>query len=248
MTEDAPAFDAEGLFDEDDLHFFAEHLDEGAPAEAGLAARLLELSPGAEVLDLACGHGRMAGHLAARGMRVTGLDSSPVFLDRARSDARAAGADIAYVEGDMRELPWTERFDAVLSWFTAYGYFDDAGNRRVLAEVARALRPGGRFVLELNHRDWVLRNFRPADLVVSRGEELVLDTREIDPVTGRVTTMRTIVRDGKVRRVPFTVRMFTFPELRDWLLRAGFTSVGVHGEQGTPFTLDSRRMIVVARR
>ena len=248
MTEDAPAFDAEGLFDEDYLYFFASRLDAGAPAEAELVVRLLELRPGMEVLDLACGHGRMAMQLAARGMRVTGLDSSPVFLGQARADARAAGADVTFVEGDMRSLPWTERFDAVLSWFTAYGYFDDAGNRRVLAEVARALRPGGRFVLELNHRDWVLRNFRPADLAAELGDDLVLDTREIQPLTGRVTTRRTIIRDGKVRRVPFTVRMFTYPELRDWLLQAGFTSVDVYGEEGTPFTLESRRMIVVALR
>lgn len=248
MAEDAPAFDAEGLFDEDYLYFFGAQLDSGAPAEAELAVGLLELRPRMEVLDLACGHGRMAGPLAARGMRVTGLDSSSFFLGRARADARAAGLDITYVEGDMRSLPWTERFDAVLNWFTAYGYFDDAGNRRVLAQAHRALCPGGRFVLELNHRDWVLRNFRPTDLAGERGDDFVMDIRELDPLTGRVTTRRTIVRDGRVRHVPFTVRMYTYPELRDHLLQAGFAGVDVYGERGTPFTLESRRMIVVARR
>ena len=42
------------------------------------------------MLDLACGHGKLAGRLAARGCRVTGLDSSAVSLDRARADAAAA--------------------------------------------------------------------------------------------------------------------------------------------------------------
>ena len=58
------------------------------------------------VLDPACGHGVLANALAARGCRVTGLDSSAVFLERARADATGA----EFVAGDMRALPaWTAR-------------------------------------------------------------------------------------------------------------------------------------------
>ena len=52
------------------------------------------------------------------------------FLDRARADAAAAGVSADYVAGDMRQLPWTGRFDRVLNWSTAFGYFDDTINRR----------------------------------------------------------------------------------------------------------------------
>jgi hypothetical protein len=58
---------------------------------------------------------------------------------------------------------------------------------------------------------------------------------------------RTIVRGGTVRRVPYFVRMFTYPELRDWLLAAGFTEVAGYGEDGEPLNAEHRRMIVVAR-
>jgi cyclopropane fatty-acyl-phospholipid synthase-like methyltransferase len=55
---DEPGFDAQGLFDEDYLHFHAEVLgEERSEAETELLWRLLELQPGMEVLDLACGHG-----------------------------------------------------------------------------------------------------------------------------------------------------------------------------------------------
>jgi SAM-dependent methyltransferase len=101
------------------------------------------------VLDLACGHGRIANRLVARGAEVTGLDVTPRFLELAREDAAARGVEVEYVQRDMRSLPWTERFDRVVNWFTAFGYFDD-GNRKVLAEVARALRPGGRLAIELD--------------------------------------------------------------------------------------------------
>ena len=147
MTE--PTFDVEGMFDQDYLYFYAAPLAARGDAEAELIWRLLQVEPGMEVLDLACGHGRIANALAARGCRVTGLDATPLFLDRARHDAAAREVAVAYVGGDMRELPWTGRFDRVINWFSSFGYFDDAGNRRVLAEVARVLRPGGRFALEM---------------------------------------------------------------------------------------------------
>jgi SAM-dependent methyltransferase len=239
-------FDAHGLFDEDYLLLFADALDERAEAETDLIWRLLELEPGMEVLDLACGHGRITRPLAERGCRVTGLDATPLFLDRARREAGEHGVTVTYVEGDMRDLPWTGRFDRVINWFTAFGYFDDDGNRRVLREVRRALRPGGRFALELNNRDRIIRDFQP-ESVYEHGDVLIVERRRLDPLTGRCPTERIIVRDGTIRRIPFFVRLFTYTELRDWLLDAGFTEVSGHDETGDPLTPDSRRMIVIAR-
>jgi SAM-dependent methyltransferase len=242
------AFDVEGVFGDDYLHFYGEQLEERADAEADLIWRLLGLEPGMEVLDLACGHGRIAGRLAARGCRLTGMDAMPHFLELARADAAGRAVTVTYVEGDMRSLPWAAgRFDRVINWFTAFGYFDDAGNRAVLAEVARVLRRGGRFAMEMNNHDWVIRNFQPAS-VVDRDGDLMIDQRRLDPLTGRVLVERTVVRGGLVRRSPYFIRMFTFPELRDWLVEAGFTTVTGHGDEGRPLAPESHRMITIARR
>jgi SAM-dependent methyltransferase len=244
-----PPFNFEGVFDEDYLYFYAEPLDARADAEAELICRLLELEPGMEVLDLACGHGRIAGALAARGVHVTGLDATPLFLEKARRDAATRGIAVTYVEGDMRSLPppWTGRFDHVINWFSAFGYFDDAGNRRVLEEAARVLAPGGGFALEMNNRDWVVRHFQPAS-VDERDGGLLIDRRRFEPLTGRIVTQRTVIRDSQVRHTPFFVRMLTFTELRDWLIGAGFSQVDGYDENGSPLALESRRMITVARR
>ena len=94
------------------------------------------------MLDLACGLGRIANRLAARGARVTGLDASPLFLDRARQDAAALGVAVDYVAGDMRALPWAGRFDRLVCWFTSFGYFDDAPTGGCWPSVHHALRPG----------------------------------------------------------------------------------------------------------
>ena len=58
--------------------------------------RLLEPPAGAELLDVPCGHGRIANRLAARGMRVTGLDLTVGFLELARERAAAAGVEVEY--------------------------------------------------------------------------------------------------------------------------------------------------------
>lgn len=74
----------------------------------------------------------------------------------------------------------------------------------------------------------------------------MLDRCTLDVQEGLVITRRTIVRGGKVRHTHFFVRTPTFPELRAWLLDAGFSSVEARDEQGRAFGVDSRRLIAVA--
>lgn len=247
MTE--PVFDAAGLFDDDYLHFYTLRDPDGtgSDADADLIWRLLDLKPGMEVLDLACGYGRIANRLAARGPNVTGLDITPRFLDIARQGASERGINVDYVEGDMRSLPWTGRFDRVVNWFTSFGYFSDDDNRCVLSEIARALKPGGQLAIELNNLAAVLRTYQNA-IVVERDGDLMVDRHALDPLTGRNRVVRTIMRDGTLRHIPFEVRMFTFPEIRGWLHEAGFGEVSAYGEDGAPLTAEHRRMIVVAGR
>ena len=252
----ADLFDAAAMYDEDYLYFFASSRA-AAPTHGpvvgtaytsasavDLVWQLLDLRPGMSVLDLACGHGVLANALAARGCRVTGLDSSAVFLERARADA--AGAE--FVAGDMRALPaWTGRFDRVVNWTSAFGYFDDGTNRMVLAEMARVLKPGGRVAIDLDNLTRFLTSYTPSRITASRGNDLLVDHNSVDPLTARFEVRRTVVRDGRARSLTFVKRLFGFPELRDWCSAAGFAVVAGHGEDGEPLTADHHRMIVTAQ-
>jgi SAM-dependent methyltransferase len=241
-------FPRDEAFDEDYLYFYEELLTpERTAAEVELVWKLLELEPGLEVLDLACGHGRIANTLAERGVRVAGLDATPLFLELARQDAAERGVEVEYVEGDMRSLPWTERFDRVLCWFTSFGYFGDEENRQVLAEAHRALKSGGLFAVEMNNRDNLLGRWE-AESVTERGEDRMVDRRGFDAQTSRSLDERTIVRDGEERTFRFSVRMFTAAELKDWLREAGFRDAFAYGQDGEPLTLEHRRMTVVGRK
>ncbi len=243
---------ASELFDDDYVHFYESYLEARSDEEAERVAGLLQLAAGDAVLDAPCGHGRIANRLAARGCAVTGLDGTPAFLERAQTDAKAAGLAVEYVPGDLRELPWEARFDAALCWFTSYGYFDDAGNRAQLAGLCRALKPGGRLLLEQLHREVIVRALpgagAPLLSLQERGDDLMLDRVWLDPVAGRTRTERIIVRDGRVRRVRFSVAVPTFPELAGQLRAAGFGEVSVRDEHGEALRPGSRRMVVLARR
>ena len=234
-------FDAAAMYDEDYLYFFAAPgdraefaahgpvvpgADSSGAAAAELAWRLLDLRPGMSVLDLACGHGDLANRLAARGCRVTGLDS---------------------LAGDMRQIPWTGRFDRVINWSTAFGYFDDAANRAVLDGIVRVLRPGGRLAIDLDNLTSFLASYCPSRVVAGRENgDMLVDRYHLDALTGRFEAERTVIRSGRTRRVNFVKRLFGFPELRDWLLAAGFTAVTGYGEDARPLTADHRRMVIVA--
>jgi SAM-dependent methyltransferase len=147
----------------------------------------------------------------------------------------------------MRTLPWEQRFDVVLNWFTSFGYFDDDGNRAWLREARKALRPGGRLALDVHNRDAFARNWIPVTMT-ERDGDLLVDRHRLDLLTGRNETERFIVRNREVRRADYSVRFFTFTELRDWLLDAGFSEVEVSGHEGEPLDLRVRRMLVVATR
>jgi SAM-dependent methyltransferase len=243
----SPPFDAHDVFGDDYLHFYADMLTgERTAREADAIWKLLALAPGHDVLDLGCGHGRIANAVAARGARVTGLDASQHFLAVARRDAAAAGVAVDYREGDMRALSWQGAFDAALVWFTTFGYFSDADNERVVRAAAKALKPGGRFLIEQINRNALLRRGLPSTQVVRRGDDLMIDLLDYDGLADHSLTERIVVRGGEVKRAKFFVRHYSPAELTALLTRCGFRSVDIHGQDGEPFTLYGNRVIAVA--
>lgn len=109
---------------------------------AAKLVKFAQVAPGQRVLDIACGTGVVAVTAARRGAKVSGLDLSPVLLERARHNASLAAADIDFIEGDAEALPYPDAsFDVVLS---QYGHIFAPRPAVVVKEMLRVLKQGGR--------------------------------------------------------------------------------------------------------
>ncbi|GIW70652.1 MAG: type 11 methyltransferase [Planctomycetota bacterium] len=155
---------------------------------------LLELTEGSRVLDAPCGYGRIALPLARRGARVLGVDQSAVLLEhaeRAREREGLSSEQLRYRRHDLREpLPEQQSFEVALNLFTSLGYGSEEDDLAILRALARAVRPGGRVLIETMHRDTVVarlaRGLRPAHRLADG--TLVLEQPRFDALAGRVQT------------------------------------------------------------
>ena len=239
-------------FDERYLDVFsASFTDEHSQAEADAVARFLALPQGASILDLACGQGRHAIALARMGYTLTGLDLSPLLLARASVAATSADVAATWVEGDMRDLPWVAAFDACINLTTAFGYFaTDEENEAVLRQVAKVLKPGGQFLIETMHRDYIVREYQQHDWYETDDETLVWALRLFDAIKGRTTVVeRYRTAAGEEGERYHNIRVYTATELHAMLRRAGLEPMDTWGEwEGDAFSFDSTRLIVRAVR
>ena len=213
-------------------------------AEADFLERQLKLQPGACLLDVACGSGRHATELAARGHRVTGLDLSEEFL----AEARGNPGDVRWVLGDMRELGFTAEFDAAWCLGNSFGYLDGHEGLAVLAGIAKALRPGGRLAIDTGMAaESILPN-----LVRNRwfqlGDMLMLSRNWYHPAESRLEIEYTFVRGGETVTRPASSYVFTVAELCRMHRHAGLEPVALLGSlEGEPYQLGSPRLILVSR-
>jgi ubiquinone/menaquinone biosynthesis C-methylase UbiE len=220
-----------------------------AHAQALAAARLAGVDEGGELLDVPCGFGRHSVPLARAGYRVTGVDRSAALLEEARR--RAAGERWPkLVRADYRRLPFPDAsFDAAVNLFTSLGYLGEEEDTRVLSEIGRVLRPGGRLVIESMHRDRLVLHWSEQDWRLVGEGRLLLEQRTFDALSGVAQTTQTVI-DGAGERESrsYSVRVYAASELLAMLERAGFAEIKAYGDlEGGPFA-PSTRLVIVARR
>jgi SAM-dependent methyltransferase len=225
---------------------------ERAAREVGFVERALTLRPGDAVLDLCCGQGRHAVLLAKRGYRVTGQDLNHEYLDIAAESARVAGFGMETVRSDMRVIPFAERFDAIINMFTAFGYLEsEEEDLRVLQAIARALKPGGRLLMDLLNREWVVANYAEKDWHAGEDGTLYLERRRLDLATSRnhVTFTAVSPQGGRREVGGHHVRLYTLTEVVELLTASGLRLIEVYGGfEDEPYSIATRRMIVVAEK
>jgi SAM-dependent methyltransferase len=186
------------------------HRDEAA-ADAEIAGLFPVLGTG-PVLDACCGNGRHLAALRRRGVRAVGFDFSSDLL-------RATRAPCAVARGDVRDIPFSGGFSAVLVLFTAFGYFDKAGNTATLAGLGRQLGPGGRLVIDLPDPQRVRATLVPH----SEREVNGLHISERRYLSTHAVHKDVVIRraDGSERRYTESVRLYETSEMADLAAASG---------------------------
>ncbi len=232
------------FFDREYLEF-DEHPE--TDTEVAFILEVLGLEPEDRILDLGCGYGRHLIPLSLDDRAVVGLDLSLVMLSAARHAAARAGISVPLVRADMGAIPFLEVYDAAVSLFSSFGYFDgEDENFRVLKGAADALVQGGQFFIETANRDFIIRHLTPVQ-VYRPGGMVVLEERQFDSLTSRSRVDVTVYQNGEETHLFHSIRLYTFTELQMLLSAAGLETQAVWGDfHGGDYTTDSPHMIVLA--
>jgi SAM-dependent methyltransferase len=207
-------------------HTLYQHRDESEACRLidNLCAHL-EIEPGAKILDLACGKGRHAIHLAKKGYQTTGVDLAAVSIDNAKENAVV---NVSFDVHDMRETYIENGFDYVFNLFTSFGYFEDKNeNVEVLKAAAENLNSKGVFVLDFLNVKKVIPNL------------VAYETKELDGIKfdlKRTYNGKHIIKDISVndaeQEYHFQERVSAFDliAIQEMATTAGLQIVDVFGD------------------
>src|SRR2546421_6940530 len=225
-------------------------------SEAEFLIDHLNCDPGAQVLDVPCGNGRLSFEMAERGLRVTGFDISEEFIEEARAiqsgpPATAGGSDsstrVEFILGDMRHLEDQAIYDGAYCFGNSFAFLEHAEMEKFLRAIARALKPGARFLIETGMAaESVLPDFEEqsshemGDLALTIKERYLAAESCID-------SEYVFERDGQTESRLAREWIYTVAEIRRMLERAGLSVLDLYGSlKCTPYKLGSRELLIVS--
>lgn len=179
-----------------------------------------------------------------------GIDYSAELLAAAKE--RGTGRTLRYAKRDMRSLPtpWTGRFDAVVNLFTSFGFFDNAADdRRVLAEFARVLKPGGLLVWHGGSRDGVMAKFLSRDWWTTADGTMFGQERQFDPLSGFLRVRATWRGPRGEGEREHRIRLYSASHLTERLAEVGLVvEEAFDGWSRRPLHRRAGEMLLVARK
>ncbi len=184
----------------------------------GTVALLPELARGGPALELGIGTGRIALPLAARGVKVQGIDASQAMVAQLRK--KPGGKDITVTMGNFADLNVRGKFALVFVVFnTFFGLDTQDAQVRCFENVAKRLRPGGLFLIEAFVPD-LTRNLRGQNLTTRHVglDEVRLEATRFDPVNQAVTSQHVHITEAGTRLYPVKLR-YAFPSELDLMAR-----------------------------
>ena len=185
----------------------------------------LNLKKGKSFLDCPIGIGRIAIPLAKKGIQITGVDITPSYIGELQERISKIKIPMKLFLQDMRKIDFENEFDAVGNLWTSFGYFEkESDNMLVLKKLYKALKPGGKFVIQVINRDWIMKNF-----VSNNWSEVddvkMLERREFNYENSSSVTEYFFIKDGEEKSLTSYIRMYSYHELKQMLEKVGLKNV-----------------------
>lgn len=185
----------------------------------------LQPSHKAHILDLACGRGRHAKFLSELNYEVTGIDLSESNIEFAR---QFENERLHFEVGDMRKQFGHSRFDYIFNLFTSFGYFESRDeNLRALQMMHRALKPGGKLVLDF-------MNVHKVEIGLVEEEVRVAERIEfhIQRIIRNNRVIKQISFDDNQRHFQFEekVQLLDLEDFKELFFKAGFRITDIYGD------------------
>lgn len=217
--------------------------------EINFLVKNIPLKKSDKILDLACGHGRHTIELAKRGYEMTGLDYSAYELDLARKEAMKQGLEVKFIRGDARNFHLREKFDVVINMFTAaLGYGSPKDDKKIVENVTRVLKPGGKLLVETMNLFWLARHFK-ARVKKKVGKFSDIHERSYDFWNGVNRENKTIFNGKQQKKYFMAHRAYTLSALKDLLEGKGFKILKAWGSfKGRLYGFDTKRLMVLAKK
>lgn len=178
------------FFDDDYLRIWGQlSSEENEAKQAAEIWSILDLRPGCRVLDAPCGWGRLSRPLAQLGATVLGVDQSETLLAVAeRNRADFPSERLRYLKHDLRTPLAETGFDVACNIFTSFGYGTEEEDVAIFSTLRAAVRPGGRVLVETNHRDMLCALIAHGAKASRRLPDgtLFVDESDFDAVSGVV--------------------------------------------------------------
>ena len=215
-------------------------------------AKLLGMSEGESVLDLACGFGRHSFEFDKLGLGVTGVDLNPGFIEEAKKKARDTGRSIRFIRADMREFREPESYSYIVILYNSFGYFKDReDDKLVIMNCFESLLPGGRMLIMAMEREIIRRSMISRKQRYWWEKDGVIRLQEYTVEEDwSWATIRWILLEGSDRHTfEYGFRLYSEEEMIQLLSDAGFDDVRSYGSlKGTPYDNEAHHLVAVAHK
>lgn len=240
---------------------YSEHIGENQTnKEVDFIIKKAGLKKKNKIIDFCCGQGRHSLLLASKGYVTTGIDVVNESIMLAKKNAKKMNVKASFLNCDVRTYKGKTLYDVALLLYTSLGYSSVENDRMILKNIFRALKNGGKLVIDVYDGDRVYRESLKKGIPLPKNNRLYFEAynREGVPtfdikvyeIDNKIENVyRFYIHNRKPNFYQLHIRYYLSKELKDLIKSCGFKVVKTWGDfDGSKKSIDTSRNIIIAKK